>query len=256
MLNGFAEIPLYSVVRDQLRSEIHDGCYPQDKPIPSEAAIGARFGVSRITVRHALGELQREGLIYKVTGRGAFVNKPRVQQAVNRLEGFGEAMTRLGFASSNRVLRMRRTLAPATVAAVLGVAPDKPVSEIIWLRNLDGAPYCYELSWLPLDIGQLLTRDQLETRDLFAILEQDHGLRLGVADLNIEAVLAGRAQAKWLATRLGRPCLCIERLTRLASGRPANFDHLFFRGDAFRYSLRIERQYAFPVAGASAGSAD
>jgi len=235
--------PLYAQVRDNLRAEIRRGAYSSGGSIQSEAALGERFGVSRITVRHALGELQREGLIYKVNGRGAFVDRPKVPQGLGRLEGFGEAMSRLGFESTNRVLRMCTALAPVPVAKALGIAPDRPVTEINWVRDLDGVPFCYERSWLPCDMGELLSREKLARRDLFAILEQDHGIRLGDAELSIEAVLANPTHARWLDIQPGRPCLRIERLTRLASRRPINMDYLFFRGDAFQYKLSISRKY-------------
>lgn len=245
--------PLYARVRDCLRSEIRGGQYGSGAALPSESAIGNRFGVSRITVRHALSELQRERLIYTVNGRGTFVEKPKAQQSLQRLEGFGEAMSRLGYESTNRVLRMRLVAASARVAPRLSVAPGKTITELVWVRNLDGRPFCYEVSYLPRDIGDLLAADALRSRDMFAILEQDHHIRLGHAELSIEAVCATRAHARWLDINPGKPCLRIERLTRTTSERPINLDYLHFSGDAFRYSLNIARDHLSPVtAGAAA----
>ena len=242
------------MVRDSLRAEIRSGNYANHDPIPSESALGDRFGVSRITVRHALAELQRERLIYRVNSKGTFIEKPKAHQSLQRLEGFGEAMSRLGYASTNLVLRKRIVPAPAPVAPRLAVVPGKLVTEIVWVRNLDEAPFCYEVSYLPQDIGDLLPVDALRSRDLFAILEQNHGMRLGHADLNIEAVSASRPHARWLGISPGKPCLRIERLTRTAAGRPINFDYLHFRGDAFRYSLSIAREYV-PSSGTTARAA-
>ncbi len=235
--------PLYARVRDSLRAEIHAGRYVDGGPMPSEAVLGQRFNVSRITVRQALSDLQSEGLIYKVNGKGSYVDAPKVQQSLQRLEGFGEAMSRLGFESTNRVIRKRTVPVPAAVAPRLALPPGKPVTELVWLRALDGAPFCYEISYLPLDIGALLPAAKLANRDMFAILEQDHGFRLGNAEVSIGAVLANRTHARHLRTRIDQPCLRIERLTRLQSNRPINFDYLTFRGDAFQYRLTIERQY-------------
>lgn len=238
-----AAAPLYAKLRDSLRAEIRAGRYRDGSPMPSEASLGRRFGVSRITVRQALSELCNEGLIYKVNGRGSFVDAPKAHQSLQRLEGFGEAMSRLGFSSTNRVLRMREIAAAPAIAARLAVAPGKPVTEIIWVRILDAAPFCYEISYVPTDIGALLPAAELARRDMFAILEEDHGMRLGNAELRIEAILASAVHAKHLGTRLGQPCLRIERLTRRANGAPVNFDFLTFRGDAFQYRITIEREY-------------
>lgn len=235
--------PLYAQLRDSLRAEIRSGRYRDGSPMPSEASLGERFRVSRITVRQALSELRNEGLIYKVNGKGSFVDVPKVHQSLQRLEGFGEAMSRLGFASTNRVLRKRTIPTPAAVAARLALAPGSHVTEIVWVRVLDDAPFCYEVSYVPPDVGALLPAEQLEKRDMFAILENDHGYRLGHAELRIEAILATEVHARHLKTRAGQPCLRIERLTRRASGAPIDFDYLTFRGDAFQYRLTIEREY-------------
>jgi GntR family transcriptional regulator len=243
-LNG--SIPLYAALRDALRAAILSGRYEEDSPMPSESALGHRYKVSRITVRQALSELQREGLIYKVNGKGSYVNLPRVYQSLQRLEGFGEAMSRLGFASTNRILRKQVVAVPAAVAPRLALAPGTPVSKIVWVRILDGMPFCYEISYLPLDFGVLLAPEKLAGRDMFAVLEQDHGHRLGKAELSIEAVLANRTYARYLQTAVGRPCLRIERLTYLESGQPFDFDYLVFRGDAFQYRVSISREYPKP----------
>ena len=248
--------PLYARVRDCLRSEIHGRQYGVGAALPSESAIGDRFGVSRITVRHALSELQREKLIYTVNGRGTFVDKPKAQQSLQRLEGFGEAMSRLGYESTNRVLRMRVVLAPARVAPRLSLAPGKPVTELVWVRNLDARPFCYEISYLPRDIGDLLSADALQSRDMFAMLEKDHGIQLGSAELSIEAVSCKRAHARWLGISPGKPCLRIERLTRTTSRRPINLDFLHFSGDAFRYNLCISRDNLPPIATGTAATSE
>lgn len=238
-----ADAPLYAKLRDSLRAEIRSGRYRDGSPMPSEASLGERFRVSRITVRQALSELRNEGLIYKVNGKGSFVDVPKVHQSLQRLEGFGEAMSRLGFASTNRVIRKRTLPAPAAIASRLAVAPGSAVTEIVWVRILDAAPFCYEISYVPPDIGALLPSDELEKRDMFAILENDHGYRLGNAELRIEAIVASDVHARHLQTRVGQPCLRIERLTRKSNGAPIDFDYLTFRGDAFQYRLTIEREY-------------
>jgi len=238
-----ADAPLYARLRDSLRAEIRSGRYRDGSPMPSEASLGERFRVSRITVRQALSELRNEGLIYKVNGKGSFVDAPKVHQSLQRLEGFGEAMSRLGFASRNRVIRKRTLPAPSAIASRLALAPGSPVTEIVWVRILDAAPFCYEVSYVPPEVGALLAAEELAERDMFAILENDHGYRLGHAELRIEAILANDVHARHLQTRVGQPCLRIERLTRRSSGAPIDFDYLTFRGDAFQYRLTIEREY-------------
>lgn len=114
----FAPSPLtlHSQVRESLRAGILDGSYAAHARLPAESALSTMFGVSRITVRQALSDLRNEGAIIKVAGKGALVAPRRAHQQLTRLEGFGEAMTRLGHQVSNAVLGHRTVAAPEQVA--------------------------------------------------------------------------------------------------------------------------------------------
>src|SRR4051794_37228933 len=73
----FAGQPLYVQIKDLLRGRILDGSYQPHQQLPSEAEMIAAFKVSRITVRQALGDLENEGLIFRLHGKGTFVSKPK-----------------------------------------------------------------------------------------------------------------------------------------------------------------------------------
>lgn len=234
-------VPLYSQVRQRLRERILDGTYGQDARLPAESAISAIFGVSRITVRQALGDLQKEGLIVKVAGKGSFVARQRPSQDLGRLEGFGEAMSRKGHRILNRVLSQLELPAPAEVAARLGSAEGEPVAEVRRVRFLDQEPVSYEISYLPPAIGRRLRGENLAERDIFLILEDDYGILLGHADIRIGAVSADPALAAALSVAPGAALLRIERLTWALDGTPLDFEYLYVRGEAFQYALRLAR---------------
>lgn len=236
-----APSPLYAQLTGHLRSRILDGTYPPHSQMPSESELGAMFGVSRITVRQALGDLQKAGLIFRIHGKGTFVSRPKAFQNVASLEGFGEAMSRMGYEILNRVDYLRFAPADARIAARLGLREGDEVAEIRRVRLLNREPVSLDFSWLPGPLGRRLEKCDLATRDIFLILENDCALPLGHADLAIEAVLADEDLMRALGVEEGAPVLHIERLTHDASGRAIDFEHLYFRGDAFQYRLRIDR---------------
>lgn len=235
-------VPLYSQLRDVLRTRILDGHYPAHSQMPSESELGALFLVSRITVRQALAELQREGLIFRIHGKGTFVAKPKAFQNITRLQGFAEAMAGQGHEIINQVTGFKRLPATATVAQRLGLAEGDPVIEIRRIRLLNREPVSLELTWLPPALGEPLHKADLASRDIFLILENDLGVTLGHADISIEAMLADAGLAHALRLEEGSPVLRIERLTHDGQGRPIDFEYLHFRGDAFQYRLQIDRQ--------------
>ncbi|MCS0628958.1 GntR family transcriptional regulator [Telluria mixta] len=234
-------IPLYSQVRERLRERIVDGTYAPQARLPSESEIGTLLGVSRITVRQALGDLQKEGVIVKVPGKGTFVAETRPSQELARLEGFGEAMSRKGHRIVNRVVKHALVEASPLVAARLRVAPGAPVTEIHRVRWLDREPVSFEITYLPPAIGERLRGENLAERDIFLILEADYGITLGHADIQIGAINADVALAQALRVEPGAALLRIERLTWTADGVPLDFEYLYVRGEAFQYALRLPR---------------
>src|SRR3970040_1311670 len=100
-------VPLYTQIKEILRDRILDGTYQEHQQMPSESELMSTFSVSRITVRQALGDLQKEGLIFKIHGKGTYVSKPKAFQNVAELQGFGEAMSSMGYETFSRVARLK-----------------------------------------------------------------------------------------------------------------------------------------------------
>lgn len=233
--------PLYAQIKELLRARILDGSYQPHQQMPSESEMMATFNVSRITVRQALGDLQNEGLIFRIHGKGTFVSKPKAFQDLGRLQGFGEAMRQMGYETYARVLSVKTVTPCAQVAERLQCAKRERVTELRRVRFLNREPISLDVSYLPLAIGQRLAREDLATRDVFVILENDYGLALGHAELQIGSTLADETLAAQLKVEEGSPVLFIERTTHTADGVPIDHEHLHYRGDAFQYKVRVDR---------------
>ncbi|CAN5198911.1 GntR family transcriptional regulator [soil metagenome] len=238
---ALSPVPMYAQIKEQLRARIMDGRYQPHQQLPSESEMTAAFKVSRITVRQALSDLQKEGLIFKIHGKGTFVSKPKAFQNVTRLQGFGEAMSSMGYETYSQVVSIKFQAAGRAVAARLAVGESETVCELRRLRFLNREPISLDVSYVSAEIGQRLQSEDLATRDIFLILENDYGYQLDTAQLQIEAVLADESLARHLRVEEGSPILRIERLTYTAQREPLDFEYLFYRGDAFQYRLAIER---------------
>ncbi len=230
-------VPLYSQLKEVLRARILDGTYPVEVRMPSESELGATFGVSRITVRQALGDLQKEGLIFKIHGKGTFVAKPKAFQNVSTLQGLAESMTQMGYEVINRLHSVKHLPASSRVAERLQLEEGAPVTEIKRVRLVNREPISLEIEHL----GLRLEKADLVTRDIFLILENDCAIALGHADLAIDAILADADLTRALQVEEGAPIMRIERLTHDAAGTPLDFEYLYYRGDAFQYRLRSDR---------------
>ena len=234
-------LPLYSQLREKLRERILDGTYAAHQQLPTESELTQGYKVSRITVRQALSDLQKEGLLFKIRGKGSFVSKAKAFQDLARLQGFGEAMHRHGYETYNRLIGLKTLRAPKAVAARLGLKAGESACEIRRVRFLNREPISFDVTYVRNDLGERLAKEDLATRDIFAIIENDYRIALGEAELHIEATTADPSLARLLGIEEGAPILRIERLTLTAAGEPLDFEYLYYRGDAFQYRLRVER---------------
>ncbi|MDB6061388.1 MAG: GntR family transcriptional regulator [Verrucomicrobiaceae bacterium] len=232
---------LYAQIRDELRAQIVSGRYPPHARLPSESELIKQYSVSRITVRSALAELEKEGVLFKIAGKGVFVSKPKPFQPLSRLQGFAEAMSQHGHEIFNDVVAVNTVAANADVALQLALNEGDTVTELKRVRYLNREPVSFDITYVQPLIGARLAREELATRDIFTILENDYGIALGFADLSIDALLADADLAAHLQIAAGDPVLRVTRLTHTSDGNPLDFEYLYCRVDNFQFRLRIER---------------
>jgi GntR family transcriptional regulator len=232
---------LYERIAGYIRARIFDCTYETDARIPSESELGVMFGASRITVRHALGMLQRDGLIYTLHGKGSFVARAKAYQNVSNLTGLAESMSPLGHEVLNELRNLDTIVADSRITSHLALPPGTPVIEIKRVRMLNREPLSLELTYVPVSLGERLAASDLARRDIFEIIENDCGVFLGHADLQIEATQADNELAEALHLGCGAAVMRIERLTHDREGHPIDFEYLYYRADLFQYRLRTNR---------------
>ena len=162
-------------------------------------------------------------------------------QGLAQLTGFAEAMSAQGLEAVSRVLRLGPTRAATDVAERLRVPPGTPLFEIRRVRLVNDSPVSFDHSYFPADLGRRLAREDLVRRDVFWLLENVCGVRLGAADHQIGAVAAEEDIALQLGVPAGAPLLLIDRLSYDVTGMPIDYEHLYVRSDRVRYGLRLER---------------
>ncbi len=234
-----AEVPqtLYARLRDELRAGILDGRLQPHAKLPSESELTAAHGVSRITVRQALGDLQKEGLIVRLQGKGAYVAQPRASQQLDRLEGLGEALAEQGQVVHSKRLALKTVRATGELAALLQVPARTELVQLATLRYLERQPLSVNLSHFAPGIGERIARIDISGRDLLEVLERDLAQRIAQADVEIRAEAMPARQAKLLRVAAGVAALKVQRLVRAVGGKPLQVETALYRADVFSYRL-------------------
>jgi len=234
--------PRHEQVSDWLRNQIEEGALAENQKLPSESALGSRFGVSRITVRRALQTLESEDLIYRRQGLGSFVQDRRLRQGLIRLTDFIEDMQTAGLRPSSRVLHSAEEEAPSHVAHRLGLAKGSPVLRLDRLRLGNGDPIAMDRTWLPLNYASLLAAHDLENDTIFSILEREYGICVCRGRFRIESVNAPNDVAQFIDVPWGRALLLIERTSFAEGDRPIYYQQRWYRSDRVAYEIELRRR--------------
>lgn len=202
-----------------LREEIIRGDYAPRSPIPREEDLGKRFGVSRITVRRALTDLETLGLVEKQQGRGTFVRAdvpaPRPPATLSLIESLRQVANE----TKAEVLKLERTAPPRAVAEMLQLETGALAVYVMRLRRLDATPVMVTEAWVPDTLGMRLTRALLQKKALYEIL-MEHKIVFGRVVQEITAIASDALYARLLGAGLGVPLLKLTRLLYGANGQP------------------------------------
>ncbi|WP_448582700.1 GntR family transcriptional regulator [Thermaurantiacus sp.] len=203
--------PRYAALADALRADIRAARMRPGDPLPTEAQLTARFGVSRFTVREALRTLASEGLIVRKRGSGTVVaaTRPALRQALSDTQALLQYAQASSFCIAPAVLTRLR---PAQ-AAMLQRPAGEPWLHIRGIRVMDGAaePVAVTDAFLHPRFQSVAAALTSGHEALFAQLERLAGLRIGRVTQEIQAVNATAAEARVLAIPKGAACLRIIR---------------------------------------------
>ncbi len=237
-LNKDLPVALYHQIRCALAEAIDNGQWQSGQQLPNESQLALRFGVSKITVRQALQKLADLGYVRREQGRGTFVSKPKLDQGPRDLTSFSEEMRRHRLTAASRVIERAVTPANPRVIEALELRDSQPVFVLKRLRMADGEPMGIQTAHLPLALVPELAGKDLENVSLYEVLLAQYGLEPASARETYRAVAADASAAQLLGIAPASPVFSVERVTRLAGGKPFEFVQSVIRGD--RYDIILE----------------
>ena len=234
---------MWAQIEERLAERIEGGHLAVGERLPPERELAEWLGVSRMTVRQALGALAARGLVERGVGRGTFVRAPgKVVHDLSGALGFTERLGRQGIAAGAEVVSTGEEPAPDAVAEALELAPGAPTLRIRRVRSAAGRPLALEDSWLPAARFPGLLEHDLGG-SLYALMQEAYGLGPVEAVERLEPVIARAHEAALLGLEEGAPLMLVERVARAPEGVAVEFARDRHRGDRSRFVV-----HTLPVA--------
>lgn len=229
---------LYEHVTRSLRERIAGGRYPPGARIPSEPELVREFRVSPITVRRALRDLGRDGLVVGRQGLGVFVSSTRrIVRSLSDVSrhSIGDEMRRAGVQPDIEAISLAPRVAPEDVRRYLNLAPGRRTYLLVKRILGDGEPVALDCTDIPPGLLRRLG-GSVGKEFLFPLLRR-RGIEVDHYDFQFEGGGASEEEAARLALPVGFPLLIIQYCGFAPGGGPIIFGRTYTRWDRFTWDL-------------------
>lgn len=223
MTDPDALIPLYEQVRRRILAEIDSGRLSEGSFLPPEPDLCASHGVSRITLRRAIGELCAEGRLIRQQGRGTLVAPRKVRQTLVSLSGFSETIEGMGRRSGHRILG--REDHPPLQGAALRLGSGAPI-RFLRLLEVDNLPMTLETLWFDAARFPGVVSKVAAGGSLFAALRETAGVLPASAERQIDVGFASHDEREIFGISAALPVYRVEKITCDAANRVIAVSHL------------------------------
>lgn len=231
-----AAIPRYHQIAQQLRLRAASGALAGKAGL-TERALCDEFGVSRTTVRQALAELKKDGVLQSRRGVGTrYIGPGLARRPYTRSSG-DPLHAELG--TKPRILAVEKAPPPEEVRKFLGLVAGEAALRIDRVHDLDGTPLSMVVGWLSARFAPALTKAALRQKTLHEIVWERYRLLQKKSTHSLRVARADARLASQLGIALSDPVLHIRSLVHLDDGRPFRWTDNYFREDRYEYTAEM-----------------
>ena len=234
-----SEVPLYSQLIGIIKRAITSGAAEVGSLLPSETELCAAFGVSRNTVRQAIGVLEEDGFVVRKRGKGTFVADPAMRR--KHVEySFTTEISQQGKTPSSTMVDFCVMPADPRLREIMSLGADERVYRFTRVRNVDGRALILETSYYPESIYPNLTREMVETHSFYSLLYHVGVVPVSARD-TYEAVTLSERQARLLECPAGVPAFLHQRRTTGENGHVYEYTRSYMRADRMKLSVHFQK---------------
>lgn len=230
-------IPLYIQLKEKLLHEIKTDYKPGDR-IDSESIIEKRFGVSRITVRKAIDELQRENVLEKKQGRGTFIKEPRILYDANVIGSLTQRLDKQNIPLKTTFLKYHIIEGEHQVKKLLEC---KKLLCIERVRTIGKKTFAYMLNYVNYDLVPNLQKE-FQIESLYTFYKERYKIEFFNAEETIEAKPSDQNVAKLLGIKENEPLLWLKRLSCDANDKPIEFSDILIKHDMYQHKIMLKNE--------------
>lgn len=230
-LDRSSPMPLWAQLEAELRRRLDAGEF--DDGFPTDAQLVSRYEVSRHTVREAIRNLNKTGLLRRERGRGTVVNRADFEQPLGGLYSLFRSIESAGVAQKSTVLEMGAARNPEA-ASHLGLDEDADLFHLERIRFAGELPLAVDRAWLPMNLAEPLLDADFSRTALYDELERSCGIRPNRGWERLMPVLPSFADRDRLQLKRNDAAFFLERLGQF-NEQTIEWRTTTIRGDRYRF---------------------
>ncbi|MGW1379353.1 GntR family transcriptional regulator [Streptomyces sp. NPDC002446] len=234
------KLPLWYQVSQSLRASILGRSPEAPLRLPTEDALAAHYGVSVLTMRQALKELEAEGLISRHRRRGTFIEPSAQRGAPVRLLGSVDAIVAQQSGMSTELLEHGPTPVPPELSEYFPELPEVAGFHRLRCDEETGEPTNHARNYVRPDVADRIDPADLVRRPMTKVLRDTVGVRISRITDTVEATLADPETARLLRVPLLSPILHYTGVTYDEDGRAVDVARIHYRGDRFSFTVTLD----------------
>lgn len=230
-------VSLSQKVKEKITEYIMNENLQPDSVLPSEAVLTEMLGVSRYTVREALALLEQDKILYKIQGKGTFVNKvpTHIESGLEKLESITEIIESYGYEPGTIWIGIEENLPTKDMVDKMGLEKDDKVVTFTRIRTANGkvAVYCVDT------IKRTDTMEKIpqiiEEESMFNYLKEKHGIEPEYAIAEIIPTLPTAEMIKHMKIKENQLFLLLHQVHYDKEGSPQIYSMDYFNTDVFKF---------------------
>lgn len=242
-------VPLYEQLKLIIRDQILEGNMPPGSLLPSEQSYCETHAVSRITVTRALDDLEREGFIKRIQGKGSLITYPKYQDTLKKISGFSRNIQDAGNYTQSKLLSVEPVIGSDTLVREFGLPPDQEHRFIRFrrLRFVNDTPAVIMTNVVRESLGLRMQNFDLERASFYRLYEELMGAPVVRNEATLVPITATPEVAELLQVRPGSPHFHFRGVSYIEGNVPVEVCIATFNGNMFQFSTSIYRLKSEPI---------
>ena len=235
-------MPLYLQIREALKKKIEEKEYLTGEVIPSERKLAEMYGVNRMTVKYAIDSLVAEGYLYKVQGKGTFVQKENSQKIIwsNDSQGLGAMLREKGTSRKDKVVVKGLIKAFNFLGSKLSLAKYEDVYVLQRIRYVNEEPFAVEYCYVPFKFFKDIDDHNFENTSVYEYMKSKNHFPVDFDQKLIIIESDGRI-SKLLGVPDGTPTYYFEFISRDQYGNVVEYTETYVNCEKAVFNFNFDK---------------